>query len=95
MKKIVLDVVIGVPDAYNERDALKVVRDVEETIEILRRLPQNTPWGSVRVEPARFNPRTIHSDDACDYCTHDFSQGNCNKSCELYGDFQGRKVLDA
>ena len=34
----------------------------------------------------------ICSNDICDYCTHDWSQGNCSKACVNGGDFEGRKL---
>lgn len=34
----------------------------------------------------------ICSDNICDYCTHDWSQGNCGRGCIGYVDFEGRKL---
>lgn len=34
----------------------------------------------------------ICSNNICDYCSYDWSKGNCGKACENGSDFVGRKV---
>lgn len=91
MKKLTYRVTVEVPVACGD---MAIYQDVRDTLFELQRQQE---YRSMKVVPGSAF-REIYSDDVCDYCTHDHSQGNCGKQCEGFNGycaFHGRRVVDA